>query len=160
MENKKETKIKKHHYIDWDKVKGTIFLIVFVGCCAGFVIFMSLGMWFVGGTCFIVGVLSWFVAALIAYIDNKKWKSKKSKERYVKQNGLVVNCRLATEKDVKEDILLDANLETKKYKIIVSYNNKNITVYSRKAFKPGDSITIMVNQDVPLGHYRSIIIWE
>lgn len=154
------TKTKKYSSVDWDRVKGTIFVVVFVGCCLGFVVFSALGKYLTGGICFIAGVLSWFVAALFAYIDNKKWKKKRSKERYIKQTALVVDCTIATEKDVKDDFMLDADLTIRKYKIIGNYNNKKLTLYSSKPFKPGDSITIMVNPSVPLGWPRSVVIWE
>ncbi len=58
--------------INWEKVKGLIFLIVFVGSLIGFAVFMSLEMYFVGMGCFVLGIVSWFIVALLAHIKNKK----------------------------------------------------------------------------------------
>ncbi len=143
--------------INWEKVKGLIFLIVFVGCIIGTVVFMSLGMIIVGSTCLLVAIISWMLVALLAYIDNKKNKKEEGKPNYIKQTATVISCSVASERDRIKDYLIS---NSSKYRLVINYNEEKIVLYSNKVYKKDDIITIMVNTKAPKNYPNSIIIWQ
>ena len=143
--------------INWEKVKGITFLIVFVGSLIGFAVFMFLKMYLVGMGCFVLGVASWFIVALLAHIKNKKMQKEKGKPNYIKQTATVISCSVASERDRIKDYLIS---NSSKYRLVINYNEKKIVLYSNKVYKKDDIITIMVNTKAPKNYPNSIIIWQ
>lgn len=144
--------------INWEKVKGITFLIIFVGSLIGFAVFMSLEMYFVGMGCFVLGIASWFIVALLAHIKNKKMQKEKGKPNYIKQTALVISCSVASESDRIKDYLVSN--KSLKYRLVINYNDEKVVLYSNKVYKKGDSVTIMVNAKAPINYPDSIIIWQ
>lgn len=148
---------RKFSNFDTEKLKGTIFLICFIGSAVGFVVSSIFSKFLLAIGFFIFAILSWVVAAIISHFDTKKYKESLAKKvNYKKVEGIVQICEQVIDFTKKP---LGTPSEYN-YKLTISLNNKAIVTFYRKPFNKGDKVFVMVSDYYPESFYNKYIVVE
>ncbi len=137
-----------------DKIKGFLFLFIFIGCCVMFVVFGSMGKitwalisWGVGAA-LILGAL--IIKKILEAVSIKK--SKKPKEDYIISSkysvldALVEDCVFSSESYVGTgcEIHSTDRIVNTNYKVVLNVNNTKKIAYSKKFYNPGTAVNVLV----------------
>ncbi|MDE6408155.1 MAG: hypothetical protein K2K50_06080, partial [Anaeroplasmataceae bacterium] len=127
-----------------DIIKGLLFLFFFLGCCAGFVICMSLGYTIWGFVCFGLGAGEIILALIVVkFLETSSLRLKKGRT-YTKSTATVLGCTMSSQSST--GTRNHTNIRNITYKVFL--NNKRIA-YSKEYYTIGEKVDINIDTKNP-----------
>ncbi len=129
-----------------DKIKGTLFLLFFLGCIIGFVICMFIGQMIAGFICFGLGMAEILIALIVVKLKEHFSLHFHSKGSYRQATATVLGTSLSSQSTTgkRHKSILHTT-----YKVHLRIENENRIAYSKEYYETGDKVMVQMDMKHP-----------
>ncbi|MDE5715651.1 MAG: hypothetical protein K2I42_05910 [Anaeroplasmataceae bacterium] len=129
-----------------DKIKGTLFLLFFLGCIFGFVVCMFLKQTILGFIFFGLGFAEIIIALIVVKLAERISLRPNKKRNYIKATATVLATGLSSQSTSGE---YHKSIYNTTYKVFLRINNQKRVAYSKEYYEVGDKVIVQIDSKNP-----------